>query len=629
LSFSEKVLVVNHNWHEREERQQKRIKDGLSEQYHQIINKKKQNGNQKYLRVVGRCPIDMVDHFKNRYPEQKKIRKLLLKPTTRLITVLGHGGMGKTALVSKVLLDLEFNRWPDTEDSIPFDGIVYLSTRTAEISLEHLFLKCAELLDNKHGKRILAIWTNPKLKNEDKVIYLLESLKNGRYIILLDNIEDMLDEERCFIDNDLKIFFDKILFTSHGVCLLVTSREPLSLKMEVMRYDSEVKLESGLPIPDGITLLRELDPNGDCGLKNATEQQLSEAIERVHGLPRALELIVGILKEDPWVSLSDVIKEFYRKEDVVLALIEEQYKRLDINARKVLEAISVFKFPIDILAVDYLLEPFVPGLDAPNIIKRLARSNIVKVNRDTKIITLHPIDRDYLYSQLPENETNKTKYTRCNLELRAANYYSQLRTPTESWENIDDIKPQLAEFEHRILAIDHKGAFQVLELIDGHLSLWGHYTRLVEQREKLLGHLSYPFLQMINLGKLGILYRTLGQNIEQAIKFLQKSLSISRAIADRKNEGIWLGNLGNIYRDLGKLKQAVEYYKQSQSIAHEIGDRKNEGVWLGNIGLAYRNMGHVEQIDKFYKQALDIARKIRDYQGESTNLSRLGSLYHT
>lgn len=71
--------------------------------------------------------------------ECENIGELLAVPGAWLVSVIGPGGMGKTALVSKVLRDLEKNRWPHTDD-IPLDGIVYLSTRTAGISLERLFL---------------------------------------------------------------------------------------------------------------------------------------------------------------------------------------------------------------------------------------------------------------------------------------------------------------------------------------------------------------------------------------------------------------------------------------------------------------------------------------------------------
>ncbi|MCP4408690.1 MAG: hypothetical protein GY807_13175, partial [Gammaproteobacteria bacterium] len=228
--------------------------------------------------------------------------------------------------------------WPHTDDDIPLDGIVYLSTRTAGISLERLFLDCAKLLGGEPEKKLNSVWTNPKLDTEEKVSHLLEALRDGRFVILLDNMEDLLDDKGQLVDEDLQHFFDHSLTAAHGARLLVTSRLALAFGREVMRFDRQVKLLKGLPTPDGIALLRELDPNGDYGLQDAPEKQLAQAVELVHGVPRALEVMAGILANDPFAALDEVIEQFYEQEDVVQALIEENFKRLDDNTRRVIEA---------------------------------------------------------------------------------------------------------------------------------------------------------------------------------------------------------------------------------------------------------------------------------------------------
>ena len=504
------------HWDERVEQQRQRIADGLEAQRQQVAV---QHRDEMRLRVVGRRPLDVADYFKDRERELVTIGQLLEEPTTRLVSVIGHGGMGKTAVACKVLRDLERHRWPHTDDEVPPDGIVYLSTRTAGISLERLFLDCAKVLGGEQEKRLTAIWTNPQLRNEDKIFYLLEALSEGRYVILLDNIEDLLNDNGQLVDEDLRLFFEHSLTTSHGAQLLVTSRLALTFQREVMRFDRQVKLLEGLPIADGVALLRELDPNGDYGLRDTPEEQLAQAMSLVHGVPRALEVLAGILANDPFVSLPDVLEQFYEQEDVVHALIEENYKRLDRDARRVIEALAVFRRPVSPLAVDYLLEPFAPGLDVPGIIRRLTRTNTVSVDRAAKTVTLHPIDQDYAYSQLPEEGTGEPAYTHQALERRAADYYAQLRTPPETWQSIDDLEPQLAEFEHRVRARDYDAACRVLNSIDfDYLHMWGHYAKLVELRESILGGLTDHSLRASTLRSLGDVYRATGP-FEKAIEY--------------------------------------------------------------------------------------------------------------
>jgi tetratricopeptide (TPR) repeat protein len=47
---------------------------------------------------------------------------------------------------------------------------------------------------------------------------------------------------------------------------------------------------------------------------------------------------------------------------------------------------------------------------------------------------------------------------------------------------------------------------------------------------------------------------------------------ISKEIGDRRSEGIWLGNLGNVFSYLGEVEKAIEYYEQALVIGKQIKD---------------------------------------------------------
>lgn len=614
-------------WDGRVERQRQRIAEGLEEQRQRMAEEQARRREEERLQVVGQPPLDVADYFKDRQRDLQKLGQLLSEPTTRLVSVIGHGGMGKTALACKVLQDLERRRWPYTEDELPIDGIVYLSTRTAGISLERLFLDCAKLLGGEEQERLNAVWTNPQLETEEKIARLLETLRNGHYVILLDNLEDLLNDQGQITDDDLGLFFERALASSQGAQLMVTSRVALAFRREVMRFDRQVKLLEGLPTEDGVELLRELDPNGDYGLCDAPEEQLAEAVELAHGVPRALEVLAGILANDPFAALDEVLGTFYEQEDVVQALIEENYQRLDRDARRVIEALAVFRKPVPPLAVDYLLEPFAPGLDVPSVMQRLTRTNIVSVDRAAKTVTLHPIDQDYAYSQLPEEDEAETDYTRQALERRAADYYVQLRTPEETWESIEDLEPQLNEFEHRVRAEDYDRACCVLEPVDfGYLHLWGHYGRLNELREKLVGHLKAPSLQAINRDSLGRLYHDLGQ-FEKAIDLHKQALSIAREINNRQIKMTFLNNLGRVYHDLGRSEYAIRLHKKALLIARERENLREQGNQLSRLGRAYRQLGHFDQALEFFEESLVITRKVGDRRREGDILGSMGKVY--
>jgi len=256
-------------------------------------------------------------------------------------------------------------------------------------------------------------------------------------------------------------------------------------------------------------------------------------------------------------------------------------------------------------------------------------------------VTLHPIDQDYTYSQLSEEGAGDIAHTRQALERRAADYYVQLRTPEENWKTIDDLEPQLIEFEHHVRVGDYDDACRILESIDfDYLYLWGHYVRLVEMRQKDLGRVTNPELQMANLGGLGNAYRALGQ-VKWAIGYYKEALGIAQETGNRQREGDWLGDMGFAYRDLGQAERAINLYQEALAVSRETGDCQKEGAWLGNLGSAYRDLnnqphdapkpdecGQTEQAVKLYKEAMIIVHEIGDHRSEGTLLSRLGRAYH-
>ena len=361
--------------------QQERIAEGLKTLRAEMTTIGHLRAATGQTRVAGQRPQEVSDYFKDRVAEVDRVRRLLTNPTTRLVSIIGQGGMGKTALACKVLGDFERQLWQAPEIGQTVDRIMYLSTRTAGVSLERLFLGCARLLDADTERTLVAVWTNPQLSTAEKVAQLLEALGEGTTIVLLDNMEDLLDGDGRLLDHDLQAFLEQTMESSAAVRLLVTSRLALALRHQVLRFDQQVKLVDGLPAPEGMAMLRDLDPNGAYGLRDASDNSLTAAAEHVHGVPRALEVLAGILANGPLATLDDVLAGFYGHEDVVEGLIMENYQRLTRNAQRVMEALAVLRLPVPVVAVDYLLAPFVAGLDVPVVVGQLARTSIASIDR--------------------------------------------------------------------------------------------------------------------------------------------------------------------------------------------------------------------------------------------------------
>ena len=623
--------------------------------------------------VVNLRPLDVTLTFKDRVRETQALRDYLADRSVRLVSVVGRGGIGKTALASRVLADLECaiqtSVLPETSEVLRVDGILYLSARTTGLRLERIYADVARMLGEPTAGRLVARWADRDTPLTAKVGYLLETLQTGVYIILLDNLEDCLTEDGTIAEEGLRLFVERSLAQPSGARLIVTSREQVRIPAAVLHVARTIPLREGLPEDDAVALLRDLDPQGTLGLRDASEEELRHAAWLTRGIPRALEILTGMLHQDPSASLPRLLAdERLFGERVVEQLVIEGYQRLGCDERRVMEALAIFDRPVAETAVTYLLYPWFPGLDARACLRRLVAGYFVNANRVTGEYGLHPLDRDYACRQLPDSKGPDT-YDRCNLELRAADFYARLRKPESEWRSIEDLVPQLAEFEHRVRAGDYDSACRVLKSVDSdYLFLWGHYARLVELREKLVGRLTDPDLQTRNLGSLGRAYRALGYfgraielyeqalvvvrqtgdrtleqlylsnlsfahyglgQVDRVIKFQAEALAIARDIGNRRGEGAWLGNLGLFYQALGQVERAISLYEEALLIARETGFRVGEGRHLGNLGLAYCDLGQVGKAIKLYEEALAITREIGYPRREARDLGNLGFAYYS
>jgi tetratricopeptide (TPR) repeat protein len=289
-----------------------------------------------------------------------------------------------------------------------------------------------------------------------------------------------------------------------------------------------------------------------------------------------------------------------------------------------MQALSVYPAPVSAVGVDFLLRPINPTTDAVPILTRLVRRQLVRFHQGSYY--LHPVDRDYARSQLSLGSPGDppAAFTLAVLQARAADYYAQIRTPRESWRSLEDVRPQLAEFELRCDTGDYDTAATVLSDIDfDYLRVWGHYGTLVELNGRIHGRITDPDLNVEHLTSLGLCHLSLG-DYRQAIGLFTQALAIARDLGNREGEGIQLGNLGTCHMSLGDYWQAIDLLTQALAIARDLGDREGEGTQLGNLGLCHQRLGDYQQAIDLHTQALAIARDIGNRQFEGSRLGNLG-----
>ena len=206
------------------------------------------------------------------------------------------------------------------------------------------------------------------------------------------------------------------------------------------------------------------------------------------GFPRALEAVKAILDGDNTLTPQDLLDRTGRlpEDQVIQVLVGEAYDLLDASAKQVMQALAVYPEPVSEVGVDFLLRPVNPTTDSARILARLVRRRLARFQ--DRHYSLHPIDRDYARSRIPSGPKGDSPaaFTLTGLQARAADFYSQLRTPSESWRTLQDVRPQLAEFHLRCDAGDHDTAATVLHDIEGeYLRVWGYIRILIDLHRRI------------------------------------------------------------------------------------------------------------------------------------------------
>jgi tetratricopeptide (TPR) repeat protein len=613
-----------------------RIAVGLAVERQPIADRPKVESVAGPARFVNAPPLLVPSYFQDRQPETRQVADAIRVPGVRLVSVVGRGGVGKTAVVCRLLKGLESGVLPDSLGEWPVGGVVYLRTPGEHpVNFENLFSDLCRLLPTERAQALMARLRAGAEPAGVLMAAVLDAfpVEGPPVLVLLDNFEDLLDADSGTVtDGDLDAALRALLSApAHAVTVLLTSREvPRGLLLHAPSAVRPVNLDKGLPKSFAVQVLRERDPDGVLGLRDAPDEMLAEAARRVRGFPRALEALAAILAVDRTATVAELLERTKRLPDnVVQAVVGEAFERLDGLAQQVMVALAVFPVPVPAVAVDFLLEPFVAGVDAGPVLSRLVGMQFVRT--DARRFHLHQVDRDYALSRISTTgaaaAVSGPVWSLTALRRRAAKYFAQVETPREQWRTLDDLGPVLAQVQLRREIGDYDSAAGLLNRISSrYLLQWGHARYALELFDGLLERLTQPSLRVAVLLNLGGCCQNLTET-GQAIELFEQALTIGREVGDRRAQSAALSNLGIGHGQLGQFGRAIELHERSLAIDREIGNRAGEAVSLSGLGLRYSALGELERAIELQEQALVIYREIGDELGVATALGNLGLYY--
>ena len=187
--------------------------------------------------------------------------------------------------------------------------------------------------------------------------------------------------------------------------------------------------------------------------KELDEASLRALSDRVGGVPRGLQLLVGYVGDRRTFGVRRLLDSTAAPEVVLKELISTTYDGLLGAARDVMDAIAVAGVPLPPDALIVLCDDQLPA-DVENALDDLIK-RCALVLGDDGLVRLHPLDTDYVRSNLEHDRL-------VALDLQLAQWYAGRSADRSAWRRLTDADPVKQEYRHRWRAGQHAEALDVL-----------------------------------------------------------------------------------------------------------------------------------------------------------------------
>ena len=340
--------------------------------------------------LANNLPVSLSP-FIGRETELAHVRRLILE--TRLLTLTGAGGSGKTRLALQAVAEF-------------VDG-----------SGEGVwFVELAPVGDPLNVATTVLDAMNIRLETDRSALdELLHVLRDQSVLLVLDNCEHLIDVVAKLVDS--------IGRHCPKVRLMTTSREPLGVDGErVYRVqslslpDREVETAEDLQGCDAADLFVTRARLHDSLLvvDDATAPSIASICRRLDGIPLAIELAAARLASMSLHDLSQRLDQRFRlltggsrsalpRQQTLGAMVAWSYDLLSEPERHILRRLSVFANGFDLDAAEAICaSDDVGAVDIPGILGSLVNKNLVLAERSSQDLRYRLLDtiRQYAAEQL-------------------------------------------------------------------------------------------------------------------------------------------------------------------------------------------------------------------------------------
>ena len=335
-----------------------------------------------------------VHDFYGREAERLQLEQWMLQERCQLVSVLGMGGIGKSALSVTLMHQV----------APAFQSVVFRSIGDAP-PCQDLLADCLQVLS---PEPLSALPTSV----EGCMDLLLECLQRQRCLLVLDSLESLLQEHdpegryRAGYQ-DYAALLCRVAEMPHQSCLLVTSRESLAELGQLASRRASVRALrlAGLEQDACEQLFETRD------LVGTTQERLRLA-QLYAGNPLALKIVAEAIVE----LFGGEIAAFLQQETVIFStirdLLAEQFARLSATEQALLFWLAVVREPLGVAELQAMLVPPVSGVQVSEALEALQRRSLVergKPGAEQATFTLQSVVLEYVTGVLVERVSEQVE----------------------------------------------------------------------------------------------------------------------------------------------------------------------------------------------------------------------------
>jgi predicted ATPase/DNA-binding SARP family transcriptional activator len=320
-----------------------------------------------------------LSSFVGREAELERVSRLLEQ--SRLVTVVGPGGAGKTRLA----IEAASTRRPQLPDGVWLVDLAPAADADAVVSafLGALGLREVQVLE-RGGERL------PSSARER----LLQRLAESRTLLLVDNCEHVID-----LIADL---IGEILAASPHVGVLATSREPLAIVGEALCVlsplampDEGSTVDAAIERPSVQLFVQRAEAvDAAFALDESNVDAVVGIVRRLDGLPLAIELAAARLRVLPVSEILDRLTDRFRlltggsrtampRHRTLRAVVEWSWELLSVAERLLVERLAVFPSGATVESASVVCaDDDLDARDIHDLLSQLVEKSLLKATDD-------------------------------------------------------------------------------------------------------------------------------------------------------------------------------------------------------------------------------------------------------